>query len=71
MSKIQDAQDGAGIIVNIPGVGIMLAVFPTTTEAGTVGYGPCCLLLTTTTKKVYTNTGTAAAATWTVAGTQS
>mgnify|MGYP000987292780 FL=1 len=71
MSKPVDSQDGTGIIHNLPGVGIMIAVAATSAAAGTVGFGPGAILLTTTTNKVYVNTGTRNAATWTVVGTQS
>ena len=35
------------------------------------GYAPCAILMTTTTLKLYTNTGTALSATWTIVGSQS
>lgn len=71
MSKPLDSQDATGIISNVPGIGIMIAYAATSTAAGTVGFAPGAILMTTTTNKLYVNTGTAAAATWTVAGSQS
>jgi len=71
MSKPINIHDGTGRIIDLPGVGTVLAVFATSTAAGTYGFMPGGILLTTTTNKVYTNTGTYAAATWTVTGTQS
>ncbi len=65
MSHQLNKHDATFAYITIPGVGIMLAIAATTTEAGTVGYGPGCLLLTTTSKVAYVNTGTVATATWT------
>lgn len=71
MSHAINKHDATKAVVTEPGNGIMFAIADTTTDAGTVGYGPGCVLTTRTTNKLYINTGTLAAATWTVVGSQS
>lgn len=71
MSHQLNKQDGTTAISTQPGLGVTIAICDTSANAGTQGYCPGCILITTTTCKLYVNTGTVAAATWTVAGSQS
>ena len=74
MSKPLNIHTGGTVtvIAQVPGLGITDCISDTTTTAGTgAGFAVCCLLRTTTTGKLYVNTGTTSAATWTVAGSQS
>ncbi len=43
MSQTQALHDGTGIILKVPGVGIMHAVGSTVPSDGTAGYGPGCI----------------------------
>ncbi len=67
MSSRHKVQDATGVVVSVPGVGIMhiiLATAPTDTDPG---YGPGCIWQNTAGSAgtlLYTNIGTAASANW-------
>lgn len=65
MSKPLVKQDGTKSVIELPGVGIVIAVAATTSELGTgSGYAPGCIAILTTTKVPYYNNGTLTTASW-------
>lgn len=60
--------DPRGTIIDVPGVGVMLASLAAAPTAAAPGYGKGCLFIDSSTGGLYRNTGTAASATWTAVG---
>lgn len=71
MSKPVDLHSATGVIVSVPGIGIMQWYGSDTPTNSQAGYAPSCTYHCTSNGKLYSNTGTVLSSTWGVTGSQS